>query len=150
MRALVLLVASSTLLSSCQNTMFRRSAPAPAPSDSLYWKAVLHLDAQNRKGSTDSAIKYLDAYLARDTAQQHRLEALILRRLARDAIQLARVEAALQQAKATEPARSSEAAPKRDEEMVKEIQRLKDELSKANEELERIKKRLAAPKPPAG
>jgi hypothetical protein len=35
----------------------------------------------------------------------------------------------------------------RDEEMVKEIQRLKDELAKANDELERIKKRLATPKP---
>lgn len=152
MRALVFFVAATTLLSSCQNTMFRRGAPEPghAPSDSLYWKAVLHLDAQNRKGSTDSAIKYLDAYLARDTTQQHRLEALILRRLARDAMQLARVEAALQQAKATEPARPTEPTPKRDEEMVKEIQRLKDELAKANEELERIKKRLAAPKPPAG
>lgn len=129
--------------------MFRRGAPEPAPSDSLYWKALLHLDALNQKGSTDSAIKYLDGYLARDTTQKHRLEALVLRRLARDAMQLARVEAALQQAKSTEPAKSGDApAPRRDEEMVKEIQRLKDELAKANAELERIKKRLATPKPP--
>ena len=129
--------------------MFRRGAPEPAPSDSLYWKAVLHLDAMNQKGFTDSAIKFLDAYLARDTTQKHRLEALVLRRLARDASQLARVEAALQVARSAEPAKSSDApAPRRDEELVKEVQRLKDELAKANEELERIKKRLAAPKPP--
>lgn len=150
MRALGFLIAAATLLSACQSVPFRRGAPEPAPSDTLYWKAVLHLDVQNRKGSTDSAIKYLDAYLARDTTQRHRLEALVLRRLARDAMQLARVEAALQQAKATEPARANEPMARRDEEMVKEIQRLKDELAKANEELERIKKRLAAPKPPAG
>jgi hypothetical protein len=130
--------------------MLRRGAPEPAPSDSLYWKAVLHLDALNQKGSTDSAIKFLDAYLARDTTQRHRLEAVVLRRLARDAMQLARVEAALQQAKSAEPVRTGDSAPRRDEEMVKEIQRLKDELAKANEELERIKKRLAAPKPPGG
>ena len=53
---------------------FDPGAPDPVPSDSLYWKAVLHLDALNRKGSTDSAIKFLDAYLARDTTQRHRLE----------------------------------------------------------------------------
>jgi hypothetical protein len=150
MRALVIFLAASTLLSSCRPSMFRRGDPAPAASDSLYWKALLHLDAQNRKGSTDSAIKYLDAYLARDTTQKHRLEALVLRRLARDAMQLARVEAALQVARSAEPARAADSAPapRRDEEMVKEIQRLKEELAKANEELERIKKRLAAPKPP--
>ena len=148
MRAFILLVAATTLLSSCKGTMLRRGAPEPAPSDSLYWKAVLHLDALNQKGFTDSAIKFLDAYLARDTTQRHRLEALVMRRLARDAMQLARVEAALQQAKSAEPTRPGEPPAKRDEEMVKEIQRLKDELAKANEELERIKKRLAAPKPP--
>lgn len=150
MRALVIFLAASTLLSSCRPSMFRRGDPAPVASDSLYWKALLHLDAQNQKGSTDSAIKYLDAYLARDTTQKHRLEALVLRRLARDAMQLARVEAALQVAKSAEPAKAADAAqaPRRDEELVKEIQRLKDELAKANAELERIKKRLAAPKPP--
>jgi hypothetical protein len=128
---------------------FLRRAPAePAPSDSLYWKALTHLDAANQRGSTDSAVKFLDIYLGNSTTQTHRLEALTLRRLARDAIQLSRVEAALQQAKSAEPVRAGEPAPKRDEEAVKEIQRLKDELAKANEELERIRKRLATPKPP--
>ena len=150
MRRIAVFIAITATLASCRGTMFRRGAPEPAASDSLYWKAVLHLDALNRKGSTDSAIKFLDAYLARDTTQRHRLEALVLRRLARDAMQLARVEAALQQAKTAEPVKAGEPAPKRDEEMVKEIQRLKDELAKANEELERIKKRLATPKPPGG
>lgn len=126
----------------------RGSADAAPPSDSLYWKALTHLDAANQRGSTDSALKFLDAYLANGTQQKHRLEALTLRRLARDAMQLARVEAALQ-AKSAEPTRqAAEPSNRRDEEAVKEIQRLKEELAKANEELERIRKRLAAPKPP--
>lgn len=133
----------------CNRPFAGRAAPEPVTSDSLYWRAVLHLDASNRNGSTDSALKHLDAYLAGDTTQRHRLEALVLRRLARDAMQLARVEAALQQARSTEGARpSGEPAPKRDEDAIKEIQRLREELAKATEELERIKKRLAAPKPP--
>jgi hypothetical protein len=151
MRRLLLFTALVTLASACSRAFVGRAEPAPARSDSLYWKAVLNLDASNKQGTTDSALKYLDGYLAGDTTQRHRLEALVLRRLARDAMQLARVEAALQQARSTEPARSStDATPKRDEEAVKEIQRLKDELAKANEELERIRKRLASPKPPSG
>ena len=149
MRRVLLFTVLVAMASACNRAYVGRSDPLPAKSDSLYWKAVLHLDASNKNGTTDSALKYLDAYLARDTTQRHRLEALILRRLARDAMQLARVEAALQQAKTSEPARApAETAPKRDEEALKEIQRLKDELAKANEELERIRKRLATPKPP--
>ena len=145
------LLAVALALAACARNPFSRSAPIPQQGiDSLYWRAVLHLDAANRQGSTDSAVKYLDAYLARDTTQNHRLEALILRRLSRNSLQLARVEAALQQAKAVEPtrARADTVARTRDDEMVKEVQRLKEELAKANEELERIRKRLAAPKPP--
>ena len=148
---IVTLVLATIAIAACSHPpkFLRRSPGEPAASDSLYWKALTHLDAANQRGSTDSALKFLDVYLAGGTQQAHRLEALTLRRLARDAMQLARVEAALQ-AKSAEPARTSgEApAPRRDEEAVKEIQRLKEELAKANEELERIRKRLATPKPP--
>ena len=148
MRRILLFTALVSMAAACNRAFVGRPDPELVRSDSLYWKAVLHLDASNRNGTTDSALKYLDAYLAGDTAQRHRREALVLRRLARDAMQLARVEAALQQAKSSEPARApAETTPKRDEEALKEIQRLKDELAKANEELERIRKRLAAPKP---
>jgi hypothetical protein len=120
--------------------------------DSAYWRALTHLDAANKQGSLDSAITYLEAYLAAGTSQ-HRQEALVLRQLARDSRQLARVTVALQQVKSdtTQPRASSDSVPRRrDEEALKEIQRLKDELAKANEELDRIRKRLAAPKPPSG
>lgn len=129
-----------------------RGAPAPAAApDSLYWKAIHQLDASNQQGSLDSATAYLEAYLAAGTTQPHRREALVLRQLARDARRLARVEGALQQARAdSSPSRPQNEAEvkRRDEESLKEIQRLKDELAKANEELERIRKRLTAPKPP--
>lgn len=149
MRRVLLFTALVAMATACARPYVGRPDPTPPQSDSLYWKAIRHLDASNKSGTTDSALKYLDAYLAGDDSQRHRLEALILRRLARDAMQLARVESALQQAKTSEPARaSSEPAPKRDEEALKEIQRLKDELAKANEELERIRKRLATQKPP--
>jgi hypothetical protein len=138
------LFAAAVLLATACSPSGGRPAPSPVTADSLYWRALFHLDATNKRGTTDSALKYLDAYLAGDTVQRHRLEALVLRRLARDAMQLARVEAALQQARSAEPARS-ESAPKRDEEAVKEM---RDELAKANEELERIRKRLATPRPP--
>lgn len=149
MRALTLFLAAWMAVSACARTPASHHAAAPARSpDSLYWKAVLHLDALNQKGSNDSAIAYLDRYLSGDTTQTHRLEALVMRRLARDAMELAKVEGALRQAKSTEPAKQGDATPRRDEENVKEIQRLKEELAKANEELERIRKRLASPKPP--
>ena len=150
MRAIAWFIAASFAVSACSRPpeFLRRPAPERNPSDSLYWKAVLHLDAMNQKGSNDSAVFYLDRYLAGDTTQTHRLEALVMRRLARDAMELAKVEAALRQARNSEPAKQTDHAPRRDEENVKEIQRLKEELAKANEELERIRKRLASPKPP--
>ena len=149
-RTVAWLLAASVALGACSRKpgFLRRSAPERQPSDSLYWKAVLHLDAMNQKGSNDSAIVYLERYLTGDTTQAHRLEALVMRRLARDAMELAKVEAALRQAKTSEAPKQGEPAPRRDEEAVKEIQRLKDELAKANAELERIRKRLASPKPP--
>ena len=130
--------------------LLRRSEPSVG-LDSLYWKAVGQLEGANKQAALDSALFNLDAYLGSGTEQAHRQEAIVLRQLARDSKQLARVEVALQQARSdTTHARphSDGEVKRRDEEAVKEIQRLKDELAKANEELERIRKRLAAPKPP--
>jgi hypothetical protein len=120
-----------------------------AVADSLYWIAVRNLDPTNKNGTLDSAIVKLDAYLATPGKIKHATEAMVLRRLARNAQQLARVEATLQARAAADGKQKSEPDKSRDEDMVKEIQRLKDELAKANDELERIKKRLAAPKPPS-
>jgi hypothetical protein len=120
-----------------------------AVADSLYWSAVRNLNPTNKNGTLDAGIANLDAYLASPAKLKHAAEAAVLRSLARNAQQLARVEATLQQriALADTRQKAEPDSKTRDEEMVKEIQHLKDELAKANEELERIKKRLATPKP---
>lgn len=115
-------------------------------AEAHYWRGVINLDPANESGKLDVALASLEAYLASGGKLEHLPEAAALRRLARNAQQLARVESALQQARADRP-RAEPDAKTRDEEALKEIQRLKDELAKANAELERIKKRLAAPKP---
>jgi len=131
----------------------RKASADEVRADSLYWSAISNLDPANKNGTLDAGIANLDAYLASPGNLKHAAEAQTLRSLARNSQQLARVEAALQQAKASAaPAGASDSKPQpdskgRDEEMVKEVQRLKEELAKANEELERIKKRLATPKP---
>ena len=143
------------------NTLFRRKSDVTAEvrADSLYWSAVTNLDPMNKSGTLDAAIASLDAYLASPGKLKHAHEAGVLRTLARNSQQLARLEAALQQTRLsaagdTKTDSKAETKPRadpdskaagRDEEMVKEIQRLKEELAKANEELDRIKKRLAAP-----
>lgn len=133
-----------------------RPRAEPRPNEALYWNAVSQLDAANRQGSLDSALALLESYLGSGQTQDHRAEAVVLRQLARDAQQLAKVQAAPHSASTGPEARpSTDARPQtetkvvvRDEESVKEIQRLKEELAKANEELERIRKRLAPHKPP--
>lgn len=150
----VLLLALVLMPSACVQggPRWLRRDPKPNPAiDSLYWQAVRQLDATNRAGSLDSAITRLEAYLAEGTEQRHRSEALVLRQLARDAQELARLQAALQVAQQTpeRPPTTPEAPPRpRDEEALKEVQRLKDELAKANAELERIRRRLANPREP--
>jgi hypothetical protein len=137
-------------LSACGGrTIFYR--PRPSTADSVYNVALSFLDSTGRV-EFDSAAKYLDLYVSMPRADRAS-EATIVRRLVRDAQQLARVEAALNQARAqTTETKTAEAKPAeakaREDEALKEIQRLKDELAKANEELERIRKRLANPKPP--
>ncbi len=150
------LVSMLLVAGACSRVPWMSPRAEPQASESLYWSAVSQLDAANRQGSLDSALALLDSYLATALPQEHRAEALVLRQLARDAQQLARVQAALARGTYAETKPSTDTRPQtetkgvvRDEELVKEVQRLKEELAKANEELERIRKRLA-PQKPAG
>lgn len=154
-----LLLLSLALLAGCFNARLHvqrtSTVRAEAKRDSIYWNAVANLDPANARASLDTAVANLEAYLSFGGELKHAKEANSLLALARNTQQLERVEAALQQARASASATSTapDGRPRepatrvRDEEMVKEIQRLRDELAKANEELERIKKRLASPKP---
>ena len=144
--------AALALLTGCTGPTLIRSGPKPNENvEQQYVRAVAHLDPGNRQGSLDSAVTFLDAYLAYAGHIEHRTEAAAMRRLAGSALQLARVEAALQQARAsateTRGRTGDTAAKGSDEDSLKEIARLRDELAAANAELERIKKRLATPKP---
>ena len=148
-RALIAVLALSTGCLHGTSLIQRKQDPVEARADSLYWNAVSNLDPANKNGTLDAGIASLDSYLALPGKLKHADEATALRSLARSAQQLARVEATLQTkiASADTKPRTEPDTKARDEDMVKEIQRLKDELAKANDELERIKKRLAAPKP---
>ena len=128
--------------------------PAASPVEQLYASALTHLDTASSPASLDSAIYFLDRYLVSAHRQEHHREAMLIRRLAHQARDLRRVEALLLQAKADGErrveTRGGDVEQRRSDGdgSVREIQRLKDELAKANAELERIRRRLANPREP--
>ena len=154
----VLLLALALGVGACSSLpRWAGGRPRPSPVEELYARALAHLDTTTKAASLDSAIHYLDRYLVSAHRQEHVQEAILLRRLAGEALELRRVETLLQQARAegerrTE-ARTGDVEQRRagdGDASLREIQRLKDELAKANAELERIRKRLANPKEPPG
>jgi hypothetical protein len=108
-------------------------AGSPQALESTYWRAVYKLDPANKDASTRDAIAGLDRYLAVPDGA-HRGEATTLRRIA---VQLQSLDRALSAPK------TDDAAATRDE----EVKKLRDELQATKDELERIKRRLVAPKP---
>jgi hypothetical protein len=148
------LVAVFVTASACAHWPFnRQTGPAPNPQvEGLYARSLAHLDPGNTSASLDSAAGLLEAYLAYQGHLERREEARILLRLAGDARQLQRVEAALQQAQAApdtvyKPVPTGTRDRERDGAALREIERLKEQLAKANAELDRIRKRLANPPP---
>ncbi len=107
---------------------------SPQALESGYWRAVYKLDPANKDASTKDAIAGLDKYLAASPDGAHRGEATTLRRIA---VQLQSLDRALSAQK------PDETAATRDE----DVKKLRDELQATKDELERIKRRLTAPKP---
>ena len=105
---------------------------SPEALESGYWRAVYKLDPANKDASTRDAIAGLDKYLSTPDGT-HRGEATTLRHIA---TQLLSLDRALTQ-------KPDETATARDE----VVKKLKDELQATKDELERIKRRLSAPKP---
>lgn len=105
-------------------------------SEVTYWRALLRLDPGNAAAVRES-ITMLDSYIASAPAGTHRTEAGVLRRLALALEQRNAAIAAIPPAPTVRPEDKA-----RDEELA----RLRDELSKANAELERIRRRLARPR----
>jgi hypothetical protein len=117
-----------------------RAPGSPEAAETLYWRALFRVDPANLNASAREAVALLDSYLSGATGT-HRLEAQTLRRVA--AAMDARAAASTI---AVTPPKTDPPKPE-DKVRDEEIQRLKDELAKANAELERIKRRLAQPKP---
>jgi hypothetical protein len=113
---------------------------SPEALESSYWRALFKLDPANPATAPHEAGVLLDGYLATPAAGAHRTEAAVLRRVASSLEPRPALTAAA-------PAAPPGAARADDKARDDELQRLKDELAKANAELERIKRRLAQPKP---
>lgn len=125
----------------------QRHPGAPESRETLYWRALFFLDPANHNQDTNSAVKALDAYLLDGSSAPHRGEAQVLRRIALSLDSLSRSGLLIVSSPADTVMRPFPAMIARVQELQKENQKLKDQLDKTNAELERIKKRLAAPKP---
>lgn len=146
----VTLVSLAFTVSACSRLPWTREAEAN-PDEALYYRALTYLDTTATGQSLDSAVYYLDRYLASSYRQDHAWEAVVLRRLVIESQELRRVQVALDRDAGRPSGRRTETAGGevvRSDDSAREIQRLKDELAKANAELERIRKRLANPKEP--
>jgi hypothetical protein len=115
-----------------------RYPATPEAAEAMYWRALYKLDPSNSATAPKDAATLLDGYLASGTST-HRAEAQTLRRVA------TALEAA-KSATASAPAKT-EVVKVDDKAQSEELVRLRDELARANAELERIKRRLAQPKP---
>jgi len=115
--------------------------------ESWYWRGVLALEPANQDGSPQVAAALFESYGKSPGALPHRLEADILRHLA---LKLQSLSPAMATAatSGTAPSAGSGASAADLRARDAEIQRLKDDLAKANDELERIKRRLTAPTKP--
>lgn len=120
-------------------------AGGPEAVETAFWRAVFKLDPSNQTATRRDALSLLDGYLSGNPVVAHRGAALALRRLATADRPVATAPTtAPTQAAAVPPAPAPAPAPAASAE---EVQRLRDELAKANAELERIRKRLSQPNP---
>jgi len=121
---------------------------APESVEATFWRAVFKLDPTNQTGGPRDAVVLLDAYLAAPVTISHRGAATSLRRAALALDRPPTVVAASPAMPPTDPnTKADTKSDATDKSSANEVQRLKDELAKANAELERIKRRLAQPNP---
>ena len=124
-----------------------RNPGSEGARESAYWRGVIALEPSNRDASPQIAAALFETYSRAGGHLSHGMEAGILHDIA------VRLQAAGAPAVAVaSPASGASAAAPSGASDLKakdtEIQRLKDELAKANDELERIKRRLTAPTKP--
>jgi hypothetical protein len=90
----VFLIALAVAVSACSRLPWTREAQ-PNPDEALYYRALTFIDTTGTAQSLDSAVYYLDRYLASSHRQDRAWEAVVLRRLALEAHELRRVQVAL-------------------------------------------------------
>jgi len=115
--------------------------------ESAYWRGVIALEPSNHDGSPQIAAALFETYGRAGGSLPHRLEAGILHDLALR-IQAPGAPAVVAASPGPGTPASSTVGAADLKAKDTEIQRLKDELAKANDELERIKRRLTAPTKP--
>lgn len=140
--------------------------------EAAYWRALLLADPANPQSSPAEAVRAINRYFAGGATAETYDEATVLRRivqrldsLTRDLDQARRLIAEAQEAAAeprlaaapaatptpaapAAPAETRDTRPARENRnLVEEVRRLRDELSKANQELERVRKRLSEQRP---
>ena len=110
---------------------------SPEAAEVPYWRALLKLDPAN-PAALREAISLLESYLATTPSGAHRTEATTFRGLG----------LALEQRNAALAAIPPAGAPRpEDKAREEDIQKLRDELAKANAELDRIRRRVSRPRP---
>jgi hypothetical protein len=120
----------------------RYPASAQAP-EARFYRALYKLDPSNPVGSPRDAVTLLDSTVGAPATTPHRADAAALRRVA------IALDAKPAVVTVTTPAKDGAASPARVDTSARddEVAKLREELGKANAELERVKRRLAAPKP---
>ena len=113
----------------------------PEAADASYWRVLYRMDPANQVASAGDATALVDSALAMPLDSAQRADFLALRRISAALQRLAILAANAVPATGDSLSRAEE-KPSSDE-----VQRLRSELAKANAELERIKKRVAQPKP---
>ena len=115
--------------------------------ESAYWRGVIALEPSNRDASPQIAAALFETYSRAGGRLPHRVEADILHDIA---VRLQGGPAPTVAVASPAPGASTPPTAGAADLKAKdtEIQRLKDELAKANDELERIKRRLTAPTKP--
>jgi TolA-binding protein len=113
--------------------------------DALFWRAFYKLDPTNGTATPREAQALLDTYLSISVSVPHRGAATTLRRIASALERPAQAAASSTSSGSNTPTPTPTTAT--DKSRDEEVARLRDELAKANAELERIKRRVATPKP---
>lgn len=114
--------------------------------EAAYWRAVYLLDPENPRASPREALPLLELYLSDSTVVTHTQAARALWALAtrQDSLRLALMEASAPPDTVVQTQAIPSPSP-REEELAKEVARLKEQLDLTTAELERIKRRLTTP-----